>query len=199
MRLVACAALAVALLGGSCATRPGGPNRGAGGLEAAQFYPLAVGNRWTYRARLLGNVEEHTVEILREEDGFFVDSDRGRLKVDAYGLRDDKRYLLRDPLEPGKTWTTVVAVGSVEHSKILEVGQPCIVAAGTFDRCVTVEIRNRGDEHRTLINRTTFALGVGIARIQTTLDHDGKLIPQTDIQLLSYQLQPPSRPAGGGP
>lgn len=197
MRLAAaCAALVAALLAPSCATRPGGPAGGGPALEAAQFYPLAVGNKWTYRARLLGSLEEHTVEIVKEEGGYFVDSDRGRLKVDAFGLRDEKRYLLRDPVEAGKTWSTVVAVGSVEHAKILEVGQPCIVPAGTFERCVTVEARNRGDAKRTLILRTTFAPGVGIARIQTTLEQDGKLIPQADIQLLSYQLKP--QPAPGG-
>jgi len=166
--------------------------------EVASYYPLAVGNAWTYSANVLGERTEQKVSIVKEDFGFFVDDQKGRLKVDAYGLRDDKRYLLREPLEVGRSWTSVVSAQSVERSRIVEVDEPCTVQAGAFLHCLTVENRNRQDEHHTLVMRMTFAPGVGIVRIQTALDNDGKLVPQSELELAGYQVRP--KPvAGNGP
>lgn len=167
--------------------------------EVAAYYPLAVGNSWTYAANVLGDRSEQTVSIVKEDFGFFVDDHKGRLKVDAYGLRDDKRYLLREPLEVGKSWTSVVSVQSVERSQIVEVDEPCTVPAGAFEHCLTVENRNRQDEQHTLVMRMTFAPGVGIVRIQTVLDNGGKLVPQSELQLTNYKVQPPKAAQGSAP
>src|SRR5262249_37898144 len=48
-------------------------------LPAAAFYPLAVGNRWVYQANFLGEKAERTVQIVKEEDGFFFDNQGGAL------------------------------------------------------------------------------------------------------------------------
>jgi hypothetical protein len=160
-------------------------------LEPAAYYPLAVGNSWTYSANVLGNHSETTVSIVKQDFGWFVDDHKGRFKVDAYGLRDEKRYLIRSPLAEGKTWTSVVSVQSVEHAKILSTDESVTVLAGVFDHCLTVETTNRQDETKTLVNRTTFAPNVGIVKIQVALDAEGKLVPQTDVELTAYQVQPP--------
>jgi len=166
--------------------------------EVAAYYPLAVGNSWTYSANVLGERTEQKISIVRQDFGFFVDDQKGRLKVDAYGLRDDRRYLLREPLEEGRSWTSVVSAQSVEHSRIVEVDKPCTVPAGAFLHCLTVENRNRQDEHHTMVMRMTFAPEVGIVRVQTTLDNDGKLVPQSELELVSFQVRP--KPvAGNGP
>jgi hypothetical protein len=167
--------------------------------DVTAYYPLAVGNSWTYSASVLGDRAEKTVSIVKQDFGFYVDDQKGRLKWDAYGLRDEKRYLLREPLEVGKTWTSVVSVQSVERSRIVEVDEPCTVPAGAFEHCLTVENSNRQDEHHTLVMRMTFAPGVGIVRIQTVLDNDGKLTPQSELQLVNYKVQPPRPPAGVAP
>ncbi len=70
------------------------------------------------------------VKILKEEDGFFQDSQGGQLMVDSFGIRDQKRYLLRGPVESGRTWTNVVSVSSTEHYQILQAGFPCQAPAG---------------------------------------------------------------------
>jgi hypothetical protein len=179
-----------ALVGASLVACASAKNRAAAaaGAEASEYYPLAVGNQWTYEAKVLSQRMTQTVTILKEEDGFFIDSQKGRLKVDAFGLRDDKRYLLREPIEAGRTWTNVVSVSSVEHFKIVSAGELCTVPAGTFERCVMVEIRNRSDEKVTMVNRMTFAPKVGIARIQVAVETAGKIIPQTELWLVSYRV-----------
>ena len=152
------------------------------------YYPLAVGNSWTYRVRFLGEERQQKVEIVREEDGYFRDNQGGRLAEDAYGVRDEKRYLLRYPLEPGKTWSNVVSVSSVEHYKILETGSRCQAPAGAFDGCLRVESRNRVDAKTVLVNTVTFAPEVGVVRIEVVAEVGQQRIPQTELSLVSYRL-----------
>ncbi len=90
----------------------------------SDYYPLAVGNRWTYQTSFLGEKRTQEVEVLKQVEGYFEDSQGGQLTVDAFGVRDQKRYLLRAPLEPGRTWTNVVSVSSVEHYKVMAVWVP---------------------------------------------------------------------------
>lgn len=161
----------------------------ADSAKLAEYYPLAVGNSWTYAVNGRGD-RPVEVKILKEEDGFFQDSQGGLLQVDTFGVRDQKRYLLRGPVEPGRTWTNVVSVSSTERYQILQAGFPCQAPAGSFQNCVQVEARNRVDGQTTLINTLTFAPGVGIVSIQLEAERDGRRIRQTWLELTSYKVKP---------
>ena len=88
-----------------------------------------MGNRWTYRVN--GREDKPVdVEILKEEDGFFHDSQGGQLMVDAFGVRDQSATCCASRVEPGRTWTNVVSVSSTERYQILEAGMPCEAPAG---------------------------------------------------------------------
>jgi hypothetical protein len=157
------------------------------------YYPLAVGNRWTYR---VNGREDKTVdvEILKQEEGYFHDNQGGQLTVDGFGVRDRKRYLLRGPLSDGNSWTNVVSVSSTERYRILQAGVPCEAPAGAFAHCVRVEARNRVDASTTLINALTFAEGVGLVRIEVSAEKaNGERLPQTWLELASFKLQGPGR------
>lgn len=155
---------------------------------AAEYYPLAIGNHWTYDTNFLGDRRERRVEIVRQQDGYFIDNEGAQLTVDGLGVRDQKRYLLRDPIEVGSTWTNVVSASSIERYKVTGLGMPCRVPAGTFQNCVHVESRNRMDEQRTLVNELTFAPAVGIVRIELTLESAGKRVPQSVFELKEFAL-----------
>ncbi len=156
------------------------------------YYPLAVGNSWTYAVN--GRVDKQVeVRIVKEEGGFFHDSQGGQLTVDTFGVKDQKRYLLRTPVEAGHKWTNVVSVSSAEHYEIRRVGVSCQAPAGAFPECVQVEARNRVDKDTTLVNTFTFARGVGLVRMQLEAEREGRRIPQTWLELTSYQV----KPAGG--
>lgn len=155
----------------------------------AAYYPLAVGNRWTYR---VNGREDKTVdvEVLKEEDGYFQDNQGGQLTVDGFGVRDRKRYLLRGPLAQGNEWTNVVSVSSTERYRILQSGVPCEAPAGSFRHCVRVEASNRVDASTTLVNALTFAEGVGLVRIEVSAEKsNGERVPQTWLELASYKLR----------
>jgi hypothetical protein len=155
--------------------------------EARAWFALEVGARWTYEVKLLGETRTIDVEMLRRtDDGFLEDSTGAQFLADAYGVRDQKRYLLRNPIESGTRWTNVVSVQTLERYEIVGVGQPCEAPAGAWENCVIVESRNRVQEGTTLVNEMTFAPGVGIVRVSTVLETEGKQIPQSTLTLLRF-------------
>lgn len=162
----------------------------------AEYYPLGVGNTWSYEGTMLGGPAKIDVSIVKEDQGKFTDSNGNVMSVDSYGIRDEKRYLLRTPLEVGTRWNNVVSISSYEQYTIVEAGQDCEAPAGTFKNCVVVESRNKDQGDRLLINTMTFAPKVGVIRIATALDDQGKRIPQVKLELTKYQVGPgANRPA----
>lgn len=187
----------VVLLVVGCAHSQAASSKKPGTSKVAEYYPLAVGNTWSYQVQLLGAPpEKHDISITKEEKGRFTDSTGNVLLIDSYGIRDEKRYLLRTPLEVGTKWNNVVSVSSYEQYTIVEAGQDCEAPAGRFQNCIVVESRNKGDGERVLVNALTFAPKVGLIRVATTLEHDGKRIPQAKLELLGFQVgQGTPRPA----
>jgi hypothetical protein len=168
-----------------------GPDTRQKDSNVAEYYPLAVGNSWSYRVELLGSPpEDHEISITKEDKGRFTDSTGNVLTVDSFGIRDEKRYLLRAPLEVGTKWNNVVSVSSYEQYAIVEAGQACDAPAGSFQDCVVVESRNKGDGEHVLINTLTFAPKVGLIRVATVLDSDGKRIPQAKLELTKFKVGP---------
>ena len=177
----------MALLLTACATPPSSGRTPA--ATAEDYYPLAVGNHWTYSVNFLGDRRERRVEIIGHRDGYYLDNEGGQLTVDGLGVRDQKRYLIREPVRSGASWTNVVSASSIEHYQITEVGQTCRAPAGTFENCVRVLSRNRMDEQRTLVNELTFAPSVGIVRLELSLESNGKRVPQSTFELKEFAVK----------
>ncbi len=181
----------IALVLSACATTPGADAPAVKPLTATDFYPLTVGMKWTYGVE--GLSEKHDIAMLRQSGVFTEDSEGNRLQVDSYGVRDEKRYLLRNPIEPGTKWSNVISVSMIEHYVILGTNQPCQAPAGKWENCVVVESRARISAKETLVNEMTFAPGVGLVRVAITLDGGDRQVPQSVRHLLSFaQPQPPS-------
>lgn len=172
----------------ACATTSGSATKTTDKTpDASAFYPLGLGTAWSYEVKLLGETRQVDVKLLtRRDDGYVEDSMGAKLLADAYGVRDEKRYLLRNPLAAGNKWTNVVSVSSVESYEILAVNQPCDAPAGHWEGCVVVESRNRVKEGTTLINEVTFAPGVGIVKLSTVLEAGDRQIPQSTLSLLKF-------------
>lgn len=153
---------------------------------AQAYFSLVPGTSWSYEVELLG--ARNTVKVKMgpaNAEGFFEDSTGAAFVVDSFGVRDHKRYLLRNPVEAGTKWTNVVSVSSIESYEILGAGEPCSTRGGSWSDCVIVESRNRVEEGKTLINEMTLAEGVGIVRLATVLEFDGKRIPQSHLELVT--------------
>ena len=154
---------------------------------------MAIGTTWKYEVDLLGARQGITVKTLRVVDGFYEDSQGVRLQADSYGVRDPHRYLLRNPIAVGTTWSNVISVSAIEHYEIIGVNQTCESPAGKWQGCVIVESRNRLEEGKTLVNELTLAPGVGIVQVNVTREENGTRTPQTSLTLLSFA--PPQPPA----
>jgi len=160
-------------------------------LRARDLYPLAVGHAWTYESVSGGVSEQVTVRVLRESGGYFVDSNGGALRHDATGLRDPNRYLLREPLVAGTKWTSVQSLQSSESYEVVEADRPCTVPAGTFARCVRVRGATRLDEKRSLVSTWTYAEGVGLVELRTSLESAGQPPkPQVEARLVKFTPAP---------
>jgi hypothetical protein len=157
----------------------------------ADYFPLAVGNRWTFLDRSPGQAggTRRTIKIVeRAPDGFFVDDARGALRVEGDCLRDRVRRLLCAPLQPGHSWTSVVGPSATERYEIAGAGETVTVPAGTFAGCVRVRSQVRAGSVDG-VAELTYAPGVGPVRLETFAVVDGVATPQIRGELESYQVK----------
>ena len=161
----------------------------------AHYYPLEVGNRWSYRiAGSSGGLQ--TVELVGRQQDAFVDQNGGQLTIDEEGIHDGARYLLKAPVRTGTRWSNVISATATEHYRIVSALAPCEVPAGRFDDCAVVEARQRVDDAVTLSNTMTFARGVGLVRVQVAAHTARGEIPQSELVLEDYDVQVKLGPTG---
>jgi hypothetical protein len=158
--------------------------------EVTTLFPLAVGNRWSYRVSFLGATQDLTVSIVSSDGLVFQDSRGQRFRVDREGLRDDQRYLLRQPLDRGTKWSAVIDITHTEYYRIEEVGLSVEVPAGGFGGCVRVEASTPESPQRLLVAEQTYCPGVGLVSVVTYVTVDGKRgPPQVKQELVSYRVK----------
>lgn len=186
-RSIATLALAAAL---ACAHAPAAAPAAASGPAPAEYFPLAVGNAWTYldRSPQQPGAAQRTVRIVqRDRDGYFVDDQRGALRADGDCLHDRARRLLCRPFSPGASWSSVVGPATTERYEIAGVNETVAVPAGTFQGCVRVRARVRGGGVEQVAEQS-YAPGVGLVRLETFVVVNGVARPQVRGELESYRL-----------
>jgi len=185
---------ALALLAAGCAHAPAS----APGRAAADFFPLAVGNEWSWEDQSPSNAAAsrgeprpvRTVRVLeRTADGYFRDSQRGELRVAAGCVQDRVRQLLCGPVVAGRSWRSVVSVSSTERYEIAAVDEVVETPAGTFRGCVRVRAVNRAASGTDLVNEISYAPGVGPVRIETFAVVGGQSALQFRALLRGYRVE----------
>jgi hypothetical protein len=195
--LLLCAALA------ACAHSPAkapaeSPAESPAAPDPTAYFPLAVGNEWTWidRSPVAGEAapKRRTVRIVsRDAQGFFVDDGRGALKVAHGCIQDRVRRILCAPFDVDRSWISIVSETSTERYQIAASGLTAAVPAGTFEDCILVRARNRAGDDAEVILETTYAPGVGPVRIETFALVGGKKVPQVKAELASHRIVRPSR------
>ena len=152
--------------------------------DARAYYPLAVGNSWTYAVG--GSQEEAKIEIVGRDGDWFLDDHRGRLRYEDGGVRDADRFLLRPPLVEGTHWTAVENL-VVQHFEIVSADASLVTGAGSFTHCVVVRTSSMVKKDVTFTTEWTFAPEVGIAQIVTAVtDEKGLSTEQTRLSLTAF-------------
>jgi hypothetical protein len=186
-------ALALLLLLSACAHA--GPAQGGKAAAPVDFFPLAVGNEWTWEDQSPQLPAERRgarrrVRIVeRTADGYFRDNERNELRAGPDCLRDRVRQLLCLPLVPGNSWKSVVSVSSTEKYEIAAVGETVTTPAGTFKGCVRVRAVNSAGADRELMAELSYAPGVGPVRLETYVVARGAVTPQLRAVLYAYHLE----------
>jgi hypothetical protein len=154
--------------------------------DARVYYPLAVGNSWTYAVS--GSAEKVTIEIIGRDGDWFLDDHRGRLRYEEGGVRDADHYLLRPPLKAGTTWSAVANL-VVQHFEITSADATVVTQAGTFNHCIVVRNSSTVKKGTSFVTEWTFAPHVGIAQIVTSVvDGHGNSSEQTRLGLVSFHV-----------
>ncbi|RJO66417.1 MAG: hypothetical protein C4523_12475 [Myxococcales bacterium] len=167
------------------------PPRGFGGSRSThEFMPLNLGNTWEYKKTFLGETGTLRVTVERkDEEGFFIDSQGGKLKHTSMGLRDENRFLLLEPVETGRKWSARVAVTVVEHFEVVEDNATIETPAGAFEHCAVVRSTTALTPEARMINEVAYAPGVGMVRTRTSIENNKKRQKdQATLELVSYTL-----------
>jgi len=180
-------ALAVLLLLCACKSGPPPAPQGAASEDATRYYPLAVGNSWTYAQK--GSNRQETIQIVGRDGPWFIDDHRGRLRYERDGVRDADRYLLRTPLQAGAKWTAVENL-VVQRFEVTSMEGNAVTQAGTFTHCAVV--RNEQPLPKNggaFVTEWTYAPNVGLVQLVTsTVDPRGHQQEQTRLQLVAYRV-----------
>jgi hypothetical protein len=143
---------------------------------------------WVYKGKFLGVDETRTVVMGPKDDsGFFKDDAGARFTYDGEGLRDETRYLLKQPLTAGAKWQSVAALGAIEKYEIKSVHQPCKVAAGSFPDCIEIKSELPVEQEKKLVALQVYAKGVGLVRLETAILQGELKTPQVEMELVQFR------------
>jgi hypothetical protein len=158
--------------------------------SVAKLFPLAIGNRWTYRVQFMGAEQLLSVAIVSGGQGDFIDNRGQHYFFDHAGLRDDKRYLLKEPPDMGRRWSAVVSLTDSEDYEVVGAGESIEVPAGHFTGCVRIEGRSPGGQGVQLAEQV-YCPGVGLVRVTTYQEQGGQRgPPQWREELAAYRVAP---------
>ena len=111
--------VAAALLMSACASTP--PQ--VTGPAPSSYWPLVDGQVMTFVASAAGGKSVQ------------------RIRHDADGLFDGKRYLIRRPLRVGATWRAIPQPGVIERFSVVRVGARCPRELKVAKPCAAIEAR----------------------------------------------------------
>jgi hypothetical protein len=185
------AALALPILLLACKTAAPAPDADASaarsGPDPALYYPLAVGNSWTYQQR--GSDRREKIQIVGRDGPWFLDDHRGRLRYESDGVRDADRYLLRAPLSTGAHWNAVDNM-VVQRFDVRSLDATAVTEAGTFTHCALIRNEQLMAKKSVFVTEWTYAPKVGLVQVVTsTVAPNGRETEQTRLQLVAYRVQ----------
>jgi hypothetical protein len=159
------------------------------GLDPAVYYPLALGNSWTYE--YTPGARRETIQIVGRDGPWFVDDHRGRVRGDPEGIRDADQYLLHAPLTQGAHWTAVQNL-VVQHFTVAAIDATVNTRAGAFSKCVVV--RNESPVATPqgagkFVTEWTYAPNVGLVQVRTQIVSPRGSQEQSRLDLAAYRVQ----------
>ena len=167
----------------ACATSTPKPAETDPKQDAHLYYPLALGNSWTYAESRSGKRE--TIKIVGQDGPWFLDDHGGRLRYESDGVRDADRYLLRTPIAEGSKWSAVENL-MVQRFEVVSSS----AKLGKFSGCAVVRNEQPLKNGGKFVTEWTWAPKVGLVQIRTfTAGPSGPEKTQTQLDLVDYRVQ----------
>ncbi len=135
--------------------------------DSERYYPLGIGYTWIYKGKFLGQAVEKKITIEKKEGSFFIDNTGAMLMHDDDGLRDNKRYLIRNPVKKGNKWMSVISSQSTEHYEIIQTGIKVKYKNEIIKDCIKVRSTNRIDATKDMIAEWIYAPDIGLINFST--------------------------------
>jgi len=168
-------------------------------LRVTDYFPLKVGDRRVYKVVLGKQQTKIEVVIQKRIGNKFIELERrldGKGKAQTapkevyhyteYGIRGRNRYLLKYPLQVGTKWLSVVNPTTIEKYRIMSVNSTVGVPAGEYKDCIFVRSQDR-DATGVLENRMYFAPKVGLVKVATFRNANGRATLQWTVELVSFE------------
>jgi len=166
-----------------------GPAASPATSNPALYYPLAVGNAWTYRVTDPSGIHEDTIRIVGRDGPWFIDDHRGKLRVDSEGVRDGDRYLLHAPLRASSRWSAVENL-VVQRFEITATDATIDTKAGGFSGCVIVRnVQPLPNSQGRLVTEWTYAPKVGLVDLRTRTEGPSGTRDQVHLELVAHHLR----------
>jgi hypothetical protein len=156
-------------------------------VDPSLYYPLAVGNSWTYE--YTPGARRETIQIVGRDGPWYLDDHRGRVRSDSDGIRDADQYLLHAPLTAGAEWTAVQNL-VVQHFAVTSVDATVKTRAGTFANCVVVRNESPLPQNAgKFVTEWSYAPSVGLVQVRTQTISPRGTQEQSRLDLVSYRVQ----------
>lgn len=163
------------------------PSPQQAGRDPSAYYPLALGNSWTYE--YTPGARRETIQIVGRDGPWFLDDHRGRVRSDADGVRDADQYLLHAPLTEGAEWTAVQNL-VVQHFRVASIDATVKTRAGSFTNCVVVRNESPLPQNAgKFVTEWTYAPHVGLVQVRTQTISPRGTQDQSRLDLVSYRVQ----------
>ncbi|MCB9639222.1 MAG: hypothetical protein H6728_07975 [Myxococcales bacterium] len=159
-------------------------------FKLEEYFPLQVGNRWTYRISSINSKPvERSVRIIKRNGVMFLDNYRESYALDSYGLRNNNvRYLLKYPLRVGTQWLSVTNITSVERYSIMEIDRKVKVPAGEYKNCLVVKAREQRAGQGAVEALFIFAPRIGLIKNVALRDDGSSRLVYNTMELVDFQV-----------
>ncbi|MCX7944939.1 MAG: hypothetical protein N2746_10575 [Deltaproteobacteria bacterium] len=132
-----------------------------------KYYPLGIGYSWKYKGKLLGQSVEKKITIEKKEGLFFIDNTGAMLMHDEEGLRDNKRYLIKNPIKKGNKWISIISPQSTEHYEIIQTDIKAKYRDEIIKNCIKIRSINKIDPTKDMVAEWIYAPNIGLLNFST--------------------------------
>ncbi len=153
---------------------------------------LKINSTWSYEGTFLGEKIKYELKIVdvkeevKDVKQFTYKDNKGQIYThDKFGIRNDKFYFIKYPLEVGTSWVNKEK-DEVEIATIESISEKFKFGEDELHSCIKVSYKKSIESKNVLVIRT-FCTGYFLVSLETYLENtEGVAIKQSSFELKSF-------------